>query len=94
MASGKALVIVESPAKAKTIAGYVVAEPFNALAEVNGIGKILRFTGDVWRDHACCVTVVRGDLVRSNPLAAQAIVDSIAQAQLWLNKNRATQQMF
>jgi len=75
---------------AKTIAGYVVAEPFNALAEVNGIGKILRFTGDVWRDHACCVTVVRGDLVRSNPLAAQAIVDSIAQAQLWLNKNRAT----
>lgn len=75
---------------AKTIAGYVVAEPFNALAEVNGIGKILRFTGDVWRDHACCVTVVRGDLIRSNPLAAQAIVDSIAQAQLWLNKNRAT----
>ena len=74
---------------AKQIAGYVVAEPFNALAEVNGIGKILRFTGDVWRDHACCVTVVRGDLVRSNPLAAQAIVDSIAQAQLWLTKNRA-----
>lgn len=75
---------------AKTISGYIVAEPFNALAEVNGIGKILRFTGDVWREHACCVTVVRGDLVRENPLAAQAIVDSIAQAQLWLNKNRAT----
>lgn len=75
---------------AKTVSGYIVAEPFNALAEVNGIGKILRFTGDVWRDHACCVTVVRGDLVRDNPLAAQAIVDSIAQAQLWLNKNRAT----
>lgn len=75
---------------AKSVAGYIVAEPFNALAEVNGIGKILRFTGDVWRDHACCVTVVRGDLLKTNPLAGQAIVDSISQAQLWLNKNRAT----
>lgn len=72
------------------ISGYAVAEPFNAVAEVKGIGKVLRFTGDVWRDHACCVTVVRGDLVRNNPLAAQAIVDSIAEAQLWLNANRAT----
>ena len=37
------------------IAGYIVAEPFNATAETLGIGKILRFTGDVWKDHACCV---------------------------------------
>lgn len=72
------------------VAGFIVAEPFNALAEVNGIGKILRFSGDVWRDHACCVTVIRGDLVKNNPEAAQAIVDSIAKAQLWLNSNRSS----
>ncbi len=70
------------------VAGYIVAEPFNALAEVKGIGKILRFTGDVWRDHACCVTVVRGELLRNNPQAAQAIVDSIAQAQTAIRKDR------
>lgn len=70
------------------VAGYIVAEPFNAVAEVKGIGKILRFTGDVWRDHACCVTVVRGDLVRNNPKAAQAIVNSIAQAQTAIRKDR------
>jgi NitT/TauT family transport system substrate-binding protein len=71
-----------------TVSGYVVAEPFNALAEVKGIGKILRFTGDIWRDHACCVTVVRGELIRNNPQAAQAIVDSIAEAQTTIRKNR------
>ena len=70
------------------IAGYVVAEPFNALAEVKGIGKILRFSGDIWKDHACCVTLVRGDLVKNNPQAAQAIADSIAAAQLSLEKDR------
>ncbi|MFM6977952.1 MAG: ABC transporter substrate-binding protein, partial [Micrococcales bacterium] len=72
------------------VSGFIVAEPFNALAEVNGIGKVLRFSGDVWRDHACCVTVVRGDLIKENPEAAQVIVDAIAKAQLWLIGNRSS----
>ena len=67
-----------------SIAGYIVADPFNAMAEVSGIGKILRFTGDVWRDHACCVTVVHEKLITNEPAAAQALVDSVAQAQLSL----------
>ena len=32
---------------AKQVAGYIVAEPFDAVAETLGVGKILRFTGDV-----------------------------------------------
>lgn len=71
-----------------SIQGYIVADPFNALAETRGVGKVLRFTGDVWREHACCVTVVRGDLVKDSPKAAQALVDSIATAQLAIRKNR------
>ena len=35
-----------------------MAEPFNALAETLKVGKILRFTGDVWKDHACCVVLM------------------------------------
>lgn len=70
------------------IAGYVVAEPFNALAEVKGIGKILRFSGDIWKDHACCVTLVRGDLVKKNPNAAQAIANVVAEAQLIIERDR------
>jgi NitT/TauT family transport system substrate-binding protein len=73
----------------KAIAGYIVADPFNALAEVKGIGKILRFTGEVWKEHACCVTVVRGELVKDNPEAAQALVTSIAEAQLLIRADRA-----
>ena len=69
------------------IAGYTVADPFNAVAEVKDIGHILRFTGDVWKDHACCVTVVRGDLVRDYPEAAQAIVNGLVQAQLGIRED-------
>jgi NitT/TauT family transport system substrate-binding protein len=39
----------------RSISGFIVAEPFNATAENLRIGRILRFTGDVWQDHACCV---------------------------------------
>lgn len=66
------------------VAGYTVADPFNAVAEVQGIGRILRFTGDVWKDHACCITIVRGDLVENHPEAAQAVINSLFQAQLEL----------
>jgi len=71
------------------IAGYIVADPFNAVAEVNGIGKVLRFTGDVWRDHACCVVVMHEDDVRDRPEYAQAVVSAVAGAQLWATDNRA-----
>ncbi len=71
-----------------SIAGFIVADPFNALAEVKGAGRILRFTGDVWRDHACCVTVVRESLVSDSPQAAASLANSIAQAQLAIAADR------
>lgn len=71
-----------------SIAGFIVADPFNALAESSGVGRILRFTGDVWRDHACCVTVVKEDLVSGRADAAQAVVDALAEAQLALRTDR------
>jgi len=71
-----------------TISGFIVADPFNALAELAGAGKILRFTGDVWQEHACCVSVVHQSLVDETPDAAQALVDAMAQAQLALRTDR------
>jgi NitT/TauT family transport system substrate-binding protein len=71
-----------------SIAGFIVADPFNALAELAGAGKILRFTGDVWQEHACCVSVVHESLVDESPEAAQALVDAMAEAQLALRADR------
>lgn len=66
----------------KVIGGYVVADPFNAAAEIKKVGKIHRFLGDVWRDHACCVTVMQGDLIRRRPAEAAAFMEALVQAQL------------
>ncbi|MGH8870747.1 MAG: ABC transporter substrate-binding protein [Acidimicrobiia bacterium] len=63
------------------IAGYIVADPFNAVAEVNDIGKVLRFTGDMWLDHACCVAVMHEDAIAERPEWAQAAVNALVKAQ-------------
>ena len=71
------------------IAGYIVAEPFNATAETLGIGKILRFTGDVWKDHACCVVFMHERDLQQRPEWSQKVVNAMVKAQLWTRENRA-----
>jgi len=70
------------------IAGFIVAEPFNAAAETNGIGRILRFTGDVWREHACCVVTMHERDLKERPEWSQKVVNGIVNAQHWLRDNR------
>lgn len=93
-AAGEVNLIVMAPADMppalaqKRIAGYIVAEPFNAAAETLGVGKVLRFTGDVWRNHACCVVFMHERDLEQRPQWSQKVVDAIVQAQLWIRDNR------
>lgn len=73
---------------AKNIAGFIVAEPFNAVAENKGVGKVLRFTADVWRDHACCVTVAHAHDVERRPEWVQRVTNALVKAQLWTLDHR------
>lgn len=70
------------------IAGYIVADPFNAVAEVNRVGRILRFIPDVWFEHACCVVVMHQDDLEQRPHYTQAVVSSVVRAQLFAREHR------
>jgi NitT/TauT family transport system substrate-binding protein len=70
------------------IDGYIVAEPFNAAGELLAEGKIIRFNGDVWKNHPCCVAVMHEDTVAGKPEFAQKAVNALAKAQLWTMKNK------
>lgn len=72
----------------KRIAGYIVAEPFNALAENLKVGRIQRFTGDVWRNHACCVVFMHEHDLNNRPQWSQKVVNAIVKAQLWTREHR------
>ena len=75
---------------AKQVDGYCVAEPFNALGELKANGKMLRFTGDVWKGHPCCVVVMHEDDAMDPERAAwaQGVMNAIVAAQIHLSENR------
>lgn len=73
------------------IDGFIVAEPFNAIAEQKGVGKVLRFSGDVWRDHACCLTLMHESDVNQRPDWVQGVVNALTEAQVFcLNERQET----
>jgi len=72
-----------------SIAGYIVADPFNAAAEVKDAGKVLRFSGDIWLNHACCVAIAHEDITERNPDLAQGLVNAISKSQLYARNNRS-----
>lgn len=69
--------------------GYIVAEPFNAIGEIKIKARIMRFTGDIWKNHPCCVVVMNENITRRRPVYTQKIINSIVRAQLWIIKNTA-----
>lgn len=70
------------------IQGFIVAEPFNALAEARNVGHILRFTGDVWQNHACCVVLMHESDLTQRAAWSQGVVNAIVNAQQWIRQNR------
>jgi NitT/TauT family transport system substrate-binding protein len=70
------------------IDGYIVAEPFNAAGEVLAKGRIIRFTGDVFKNHPCCVAVMSQHDLDAHPEWAQKVVNGLVKAQRWTLENR------
>lgn len=70
-----------------SIDGYIVAEPFNAAGEVLANGSILRFTGDIFRNHPCCVVVMKQDMIEQHPEWAQKVLNGLVDSQKWILGN-------
>lgn len=80
----------DMPAALQTgaIDGYTVAEPFNAAGETLAGGKVVRFNGDVWRNHPCCVAVLHEEAVQRQPEWSQRVVNAVVAAQRWCVDNK------
>ena len=74
---------------AKKIDAFIVAEPFNAAGELLAGGKMLRFTGDIWRNHPCCVVCMNENTVAKNPVWTQKVMNAIVKAQAYSQANKA-----
>jgi ABC-type nitrate/sulfonate/bicarbonate transport system substrate-binding protein len=60
------------------IDGYVAWQPYLALAEKSGIGKVVALSRDfppdgTWHNHPCCVLVASSDILQNHPDMAVAV---------------------
>ena len=73
---------------AKKIDAFIVAEPFNAFGELKAGGKMLRFTGDIWKNHPCCVVCMNENTVAAKPEWTQKVMNAIVRAEVYAQENK------
>lgn len=71
------------------IDAYIVAEPFNALGELRAGAKMLRFTGDIWKNHPCCVICMHEQVTTEKQEWTQKVVNAVVRAQVYASQNKA-----
>jgi len=71
---------------AKAVDAISSGEPFMGQTELDGYGRILYLTKDVWPGFISCVLAVRDDVILNDRAKVQALVDGIAASGVWLDK--------
>ncbi|BBP43756.1 ABC transporter substrate-binding protein [Thiosulfativibrio zosterae] len=73
---------------AKKIDAFIVAEPFNAAGELLAGGKMLRFTGDIWKNHPCCVICMHDDDVDKKKEWSQKVMNAVVRGALYAQEHK------
>ena len=73
---------------ARKIDAYIVAEPFNALGELKAGGRVLRFTGDIWKNHPCCVVTMHESDLDGRAEWSQKVLNAIVSASVYASRNK------
>lgn len=72
---------------ARKIDAYIVAEPFNAAGEILAGAKMLRFTGDIWKNHPCCVVCMHEEQVEKQQVWTQKVMNAVVKGALYAQEN-------
>jgi ABC-type nitrate/sulfonate/bicarbonate transport system substrate-binding protein len=72
---------------AKQVDAISSGEPFMGQTELDGYGRILYLTKDVWPGFISCVLAVREDVIAKDRAKVQALCDGIAKSGVWLDRN-------
>jgi NitT/TauT family transport system substrate-binding protein len=62
-------------------------EPFMGQTEIDGYGRILYLTKDVWPNFISCVLAVHEDVIKNDRETVQRLVDGIAKSGKWIDQS-------
>jgi NitT/TauT family transport system substrate-binding protein len=64
----------------------ISGEPLMAQTEMDGYGRVLFMTKDVWPEFISCVLAVNENTIRTDRARVQRLVDGIAKSGKWLDQ--------
>lgn len=67
--------------------GFCAGEPWHAVAEALGVGRLVTYTSQIWPDHPEKVLACRRDFVTRYPNTARALVQTMLEACRWLDED-------
>lgn len=70
---------------ARAVDAISSGEPFMAQTELDGYGRVLWLTKDVWPNFISCVLAVHEDMIKNHRDLVQRLVDGIAQSGKWID---------
>lgn len=72
---------------ARAVDAYISGEPFPAQSEMDGYGRVLFMTKDVWPNFISCVLAVPEQAIQTRREQVQRVVDGIAKSGKWLDRS-------
>jgi NitT/TauT family transport system substrate-binding protein len=72
---------------AKAVDAISSGEPFMGQTELDGYGRVLWLTKDVWPNFISCVLAVHEDMIKNHRDQVQQLVDGISKSGKWLDVN-------
>jgi NitT/TauT family transport system substrate-binding protein len=77
----------------RAVDAIIAGEPLMAKTEMDGYGRVLFMTKDVWPEFISCVLAVREDVISERRDDVQKLVDGIAKSGLWIDADKDTEAM-
>jgi NitT/TauT family transport system substrate-binding protein len=71
----------------RAVDAIISGEPFMAQTEMDGYGRVLFLTKDVWPEFISCVLAVKEETIQQHREEVQSLVNGIAQSGKWLDQN-------
>jgi NitT/TauT family transport system substrate-binding protein len=71
---------------ARAVDAITSGEPFMGQTELDGYGRILYLTKDVWPNFISCVLAVREDLIINDRETVERMVEGIAKSGKWIDQ--------
>jgi len=70
----------------RAVDAVISGEPFMAQTEMDGYGRVLFLTKDVWPDFISCVLAVNENVIASRRSEIERLVEGIARSGKWLDQ--------